>query len=455
MKIGKFGLLFICTLAAVSIILPAISSAEEKTKYSLTECIAKALTDNPEIKESKASIAISKSRLDEAKTAYFPQVEALALVGPVPAAEGTVLSSRQDVNDFKKIGPFEKFDLTVIQPIYTFGKITGYEKAAQHGVNVESSKVTEKANETALKVKEYYYGVQLARGIKSVIGDIREKLDKAKKTVEKLLKEGSTRVEESDLLKLKVFSGEVEKYYNEAVKSEELALSVLKATMGINKEAQFDIDENIIKQDSTPLETLDVYIEKAKKTRPEMAQLREGLLARESLIKVAKSDYYPMFFIGAKLSVANADNRTDQKNPFVRDDFNYVEGGVAVGFKWNLGFWTTQAKVKNAQAEYAKLLEKKGYAEQGIPLQVKKAYLEAMEAKNNIMNYREAFKSAKQWQVIASANFDLGVGEAKEIFDALAAYGKTKGEELKAVYGYNIAVGNILYAIGEGAQQYK
>jgi len=51
--------------------------------------------------------------------------------------------------------------------------------------------------------------------------------------------------------------------------------------------------------------------------------------------------------------------------------------------------------------------------------------------------------------VTALANFDFGVGPAKEIFDALQAYARMRASYFQSIYNYKIAEANLEYAIGE------
>ena len=126
-----------------------------------------------------------------------------------------------------------------------------------------------------------------------------------------------------------------------------------------------------------------------------------------------------------------------------------------LGLKWDINFGITSAKVQSARAEHEKLLETKAFAEAGIPLQVRKAYLEVVEAKKNITATEESYTSARKWLVSAVANFDLGIGEAKEIFEALRAYAENRAENYKAIYNYNLALANLDHMTGEDAGEYK
>ncbi len=437
----------------------------DRPVLTLEESIQRAIKNNPEIKEAQVQVKISQAKLDEVKANQFPQIQLMDILGPSPGAKGGDLSFSSVTNPgFTTsctqrtpcgIGVFDRTDVTLIQPLYTFGKITSGKEAAAGGVKVDEARADQKASEIILRVHEYYYGLLLARELQALVLDIKEKLDSAKEKIEQLLAQDSKSADETDLLKLKTFGGVVERYLNEADRSVELAHHALGMTIGLEKTDEFEIADPHLKPVSRTLFDLDTYIEKARLFRPEFTQLREGLRARQALIQVAKSDYYPTFFAAGLFSYAAASNRDYLKNPYVYDPFQHLEAGAVLGLKWDINFGITSAKVQSARAEHEKLLETKAFAEAGIPLQVRKAYLEVVEANKNIKATEESYTSARKWLVTAVANFDLGIGEAKEIFDALRAYAENRAENYKAVYNYNLALANLDHMTGEDTKKYK
>ena len=197
------------------------------------------------------------------------------------------------------------------------------------------------------------------------------------------------------------------------------------------------------------------YVKNAIELRPEFIQLKEGLNAKNALINVEKSNFYPQLFAGLTASIADASNRDRVTNPFIYDYFSHSYGAAFLGLKWSIDFGITKGKIKEAQAEYFKLLEKKRFADEAIPLQVRKAYLDLEEAKKNIPETENGYKNAKKWLVSSVANFDLGIGEAKEIADAAIAYAQIKADYLRSLYNEKLAFANILYATGIDLKEIK
>ena len=57
--------------------------------------------------------------------------------------------------------------------------------------------------------------------------------------------------------------------------------------------------------------------------------------------------------------------------------------------------------------------------------------------------------AARKWIVSAFANFDIGTGTAKDMFDAIDRYGKNRGDYLVSLYNYHLALAKLSYAIGD------
>lgn len=454
----KNVLVILSLIAGATIALPAAArAADEPAKavlvLGLDECVRMALKSAPELGEAQADIELTASKLDEAKSHRYPQLEVTALFGPAPRANSADISptvaTDKKYSRFNQITWFTRSDATLIQPLYTFGKISENMKAATHGIEVDRSRKDQRANEVALKVREYYYGLLLARELKELVSEVQESLSKARGKAIKMIEQGSEGAEEIDLYKLDAFTGEVEKYQEEAKKGEQLALAALKVRLGLPPETRFDISTERLVMDESPLPTYEHFLDKARSQRPEYRQIAEGLKARSALVEAARANYYPDIFLGGLMSWAYAEDRDRINNPYITDWYKHFEAGVALGARWKLDFGITGAKVSAERAQYNRLLSTKEYADANIPLQIKKYYLELNEAEKSAAATFDAYSNAKRWGMAAIANFDFGVGPAKEILEALQAYARMRAAYFQSVYNYRIARANLDYAVGE------
>jgi len=414
----------------------------------LQGCIAKAIATAPEMGEAGADIDLAASRFAEARGHLFPTVEFLGLSGPVPQARGNQVSSPDSINQTERLTYFLKGDATLIQPLYTFGKISENMRAATHGIEVDRAKKEQTRNEIALKVDEYYNGLLLARELQALLRYVRDTLQEARDKAQKLFDDGSPNVVLEDLYKLDSYRGGVAGYLAEADKGERLALAALKARLGLAADADFDIATTELAAATESVADVATYIAAAREKRPEFRQIREGLKAREALVEAARADYFPDLFLAGYLSGAYSEKRDRVTNPWVPDQFNHTWAGIALGLRWKLDFGITDAKVAGKRAELNRLLHTREFAEANIPLQVRKYHLDLAAAEEKMAATSQGYKNAKKWIVAAVSNFDFGIGPAKEIFDALEQYAKTRAAWFQAVYDRNVARAGLDYAAG-------
>ncbi len=422
---------------------------EEMVSLDLKGCIERVVRFHPELGEYKKDIEIYRAKLSQAESAVFPQIELMAIGGPSPKAEKEALSPeiKTDVKSTTINGVFGMITLQALQPIYTFGKISGYKTAAEGGIKVSEAELEKKRSELILKIKELYWSLALVRDLRGLATEIKDELEKAIKKTEEDLKKDIPSADELTLYKLKTFLGEVKRNLNEIDRNEAVIIEAIKFMTGFPLSQRVNLITIPLKYEEAYINK-DEMINRAFNLRPEMIQIKEGLKAKEALIDVEKSNLYPQIFALLKGNLSGATNRDRIHNPYISDPLNSSYMAAVLGMKLNMDFGITKGKIKEAQLEYEKIIEKKKLAEQGIPVQITKAYLEYLEASKSAKDMEEAYHNAKKWLVTADANLDMGIGETKDLADAVLAYATTRVNHLKALYSQKMSMANLLQVSG-------
>lgn len=415
---------------------------------SLEEALQASVQYSPQIKEEQFGVLKRQSQRRQADAARFAQLEITIVGGPSPRARGNQISSPDSKGDADITGVFGRATFSIIQPLYTFGKIESFRQAAAHGVAASHAQVQQKATEVAMLVYEAYYGYQLATALENLALEISDQLTGTVEKVRHQLDAGAPGVDEIDLFKLQTFQGELAKQLNDIRQGKALALTGLRTLMGLPTNAPIELTETDLKPAEGEIAPLEHYLTDAHRLRPEFTQAREGVKAYEALVQAAKADYYPVFFFGVFGSIAEATNRDYFTNPFVFDTINDDAVAPVLGLRWKYDLGITAGKVDEAAAELGQIQQKQAYAEQGIPFQVQQAHLELQQHKANIDATNQGFRNGRRWLVAAASNFDLGIGEGKDVADAVLAYAKLRAAYLQAVYNYNLAVVKLDHAAG-------
>ncbi|HSR10565.1 MAG TPA: TolC family protein, partial [Thermodesulfobacteriota bacterium] len=106
--------------------------------------------------------------LAQVKAAYYPQLEAIGVTGPIDDAKAPVVVNGQITDpsptvNWSSIGIFGRLDMNLTQPLYTFGKLSNREEAATRGVRAKEFQLDERKGKLVIRIKELYYALILAR----------------------------------------------------------------------------------------------------------------------------------------------------------------------------------------------------------------------------------------------------------------------------------------------------
>lgn len=446
---------FLPLLIAMSVAKSGAQSSPVPRTVTLEDALAHAIRHSPQIKEEQFGTLIRQSQRAQADAARFAQLDITIVGGPSPRARGNQIDSPDSKSNPKITGAFGKASFSIIQPLYTFGKIQSFRKAAAHGIAASEAMVYQKATEVALLVYEAYYGYLLATSLENLGQYIGDQLEATLQKVQRMLDVEAPGVDNIDLFKLQTFEGQLAKQMNDIRQGKALAITGLRTLMGLPPDTPLKLADTKLRPDKRRVDSLEAYVRDAHQLRPEFTQAREGMQAFAALVDAAKADYYPVFFLGVIGTLAEASNRNRVSNPFIFDPLNDDVVAPVVGLRWHYDLGLTTGKVREAQARLGQVQQKHALAEMGIPFQVRQAHLELVQHEDNMAATRKGFRSGRKWMVAALSNFDLGVGEGKDVADAALAYATLRAGYFQAVYNYNLALVKLDHAAGRDVAMVK
>ena len=425
----------------------AAFGAEKKMSLTLSESIERALVSNDEIKMKGEDVHYAEGRLGEIKALLYPTIQMTTLAIPIYKETGNALTSVEDKNEW---GAWLKSSTTILQPLYGFRKEKYYKLAGEKGIEAEKEQRNMKSAEVVFDVKQYYYSAQAAYDAMKQLNGTEEKLQSVIKRVDELLKMESGEVRKQDAYKLKALHQELKQKREFVIKATQLATSAVAFKAGVSSDIEFDIKDKNLKQEDFVLKSLAFYQNLAMENRPEMKALKAGITARHALIDGERTNRLPLFFLGGLVDIADTPNhiRTRQGSPYAYDPYNGSNVGFGLGFRWNLDIWKVNAKIKSLKAEYYKLVFQKDFAEKGIPLEVKKAYLEYKEALANIGHASEQLSHSKKWFLQSVVAWGFGVGDTREVLESVIFKGLSDKNYFEAMLNHNIAIGALSRTTG-------
>jgi outer membrane protein TolC len=417
------------------------------------QALQEALRRSPEIRGSEAEVEGIRGKQLQALGIGRPQASLTMGLVPSPQARGNQVSSpdRQyspDINGVAILGGVQ-----IIQPIFTWGLIENARAAADHGLRATQAGVDVKSTEVALRVKQAYWGIVTAKTIRAFLDDVRTQVDDALRRTERLVDGGYAT--EVDVYRFRIGYAELDRASNLVDKTLAIARSALAAWTGRPEGTVVEPADKTLPTKTEDLARVDTFIQDSLTKRPEFIQLTEGITAKQNLVEVEKKKRYPLFFVGIAGTAAYATNRDRLDNPYVIDPLYHFAIGPVLGFKYDLDFGIAAGRIKEAEAEVQKLEALRQYAVDGVPLQVRDAYGTVVEAKQNAMAFDAAFQNASKMLVAASLNSDVGVGEPRDLADAVVAYAKAKADYLQALYAYIYGLEQLRHAAGLDVEEVR
>lgn len=422
---------------------------------SLEEAERLALRHSPVLGVAEAEVALSRAKRTRAERAgILPRANLRNVWGPIPRARGEftetgVLVSPDTSTGLSDLRWFTEVELSLTQPILTFGRLSGASRAAGHGVEAAEAGVEAAEADVRLRVRKAYWGLVLGYELLRVIEGLQEDAREAETRLNELFDEGSESVSQVDLFKFEVFRYQLDKSHREALGRLELGRAGLRTAIGLDDGEGVDVQTRVLEPAETTLDSLEAYVAIALRTRPELEQLRAGIAARSSLIDAERGSYLPQLFAAAEFTLNRAPSRFDPNNPFVYNPTNFFRPGVIVGLNWDINFLHTGDRVRLAEAELAKVADGLDPLTDAIRLEVHGAYLKVREAERNIEQSRRALKASENWLRSTVQTFDLGIGEIKDVIDAFQANAAMRREHLQTIFEYNSALAELSKAVGQ------
>ena len=436
--------------------------APDTVRLSLTEAVTKALAVSPEVDQRRAQRRFATAREDQAEASRFLTDLSLNTASsfapgldnvPSGVSEDRLYLDPNVTNDWSlgALRPFSRVEVVARQPLWTWGELSGNIEAARHGVEVEDARVEQKALEVAARTGEIYYNVLLTQALSRLADRTTQVVDRAKKEINRLLEEGDESVDQADLFQTRLTEEEVKRRVVEVEQNQATARSALRRQLFLPEGTTVRAAAGELQPLDFTIhpDSLDYYVQLGLRNRPEVDQARAGVEAREALVDVAQSDYYPK--IGVQASIAQSvtlPERPNPKNAFVGDSFMGTGTRTGVGIELDLNFGQTQAKVEQAKAELSEVEHQQAAARQLVQFEVEEAFRNLVIANTAVESRDRSTTISGEWLRTEQINFDLGFADTENLVKAVRADLEARARYAEAVKQYNVAVLKLLRATG-------
>jgi len=424
---------------------PVAAAAPSPRQLTLKRCLELAVLNYPKVQEARARAAQKNAQLDQAFSQPYSDFTMTGGIGPAPTVRGTaVYSPDTDKTLTNKMNAAWQLNVSGAIPLWTFGKITNLWDAAKQQVRVGEFEVKKEQNDVKVAVRRAYYGVQLARDALALVREASSRVDAYLGRLEKKVKDGDG--DDIELLKLRMYRADLDVRESEAMRQEAIALAGLRFLTGGGPNA--DVKDAPLHQNSHRLGPIARYLSAARLYRPEVNMAHAGVLAREAQTRIERAKFFPDLALGLSFGYSAAPQVEDQKNPFVKDNANYISYGAGLVFKYKLDFLPQSARLAQANAQLEEQRATERYALGGVGTEVEIAFREAEDAARRLDAYARAASYAKQWLVQIQEGIDVGTYDDQDVVDPAREYATKRFLQMNATFDYNVALAKLAQASG-------
>jgi outer membrane protein TolC len=145
---------------------------------------------------------------------------------------------------------------------------------------------------------------------------------------------------------------------------------------------------------------------------------------------------------------ARAPEVTDQVNPYVKDNGNFLQYGAALVLRWKLDFLPQAARLAQASAQLEEMRATERFALGGVGVEVEQAFAEVADAARRLDAYSRATNYARQWLIKVQQGIDVGTFEDEDIVEPAKEYALKRFSQMSATFDYNMAVAKLGLATG-------
>ena len=442
-----------CLVSLVCLVLLTSSTAAART-LDRRAAIRRALEQNPQIAAARAEEQAVSAQRRQADAARWPMVSLTAAVGPsmqatlVPGTAVQSVESQYKNLSFSDLSVVLLGDLSVIQPLYTFGKIAKRQEAADHGVHAREAQTRMKRADVALAVAQIYEGYLFARDADLSFQETLHWLDRTLESTEERLAKKATAVSERDSMRLKSGRALAAMGQNQARAAMAEATSGLAAYLGFPQDEPIVFAESELESVGRAPDNLPSLVALAADHRPELVAVREGQRAFDALAGAEAAWFLPDVFALGLVSVAYTPGRDWIETRFVVDPLNHFYPAVLLGLRWQFQWDMAQARAAEQHAQ-AEILHHTGeWASAGIPAEVRLAFEEIRRTDLDVARATEGLLQARKWVVASGADYAIGLLDAREVSDALLAYTTLRTALLRARFDHNVAMASLNKATG-------
>lgn len=349
-------------------------------------------------------------------------------LAPILSSLGSVTSTITEQDIFTS-------SIRAIWPIFTGGRISAAQSAAEGKTDEAKSQLAMETQARYEDLSKFYFSVVLAKEVVQTRKLVEQGLTTHRDNALKLEQQGQIPRVERLQAEAALDKAIVER--KKAQKSLEIAQTALSEIL--NQTEMVEPRSHLFTNSSLP--PLDAFVEQTLATYPGLDLLNAKEKQASSLIKAEKGKYYPEVYLYGDYSLHEDDSLASQMKP------DWLVGvGVSVPLIDNSG---RSENVKAAQSAVNQIKYLRAQAQQDLSVLVKKTYLEAQQAHEEVSGLNSSVALAKENLRLREKAFTQGISTSTDVVDAQLYLASIHTQQAAASFNYLISLAKLLALSGQ------
>lgn len=415
---------------------PRVSASE--TIFTLQESIETALRQSALIRAAKEGVLGAEAQKKEAFTEFLPKLNTSYSYTWLNQAPYLVIPPTTPI----KIGTQDNYTWAVEakQPLFAGGGILANYEASSIGHDISRMDEAAAVQDIIREVKVSYFNILKAERLLGVARLSLEQLQAHRTVAQSFFDVGM--IPRNDLLQseVQVANGE------QALIRAENSVALAKAKF--NTILRRDINASVQVEDILAYRPYGLNIEDCIKAslenRPEIKSQALKVDQAKSLVKRARSDFYPtVSAVGHYERVGDSPGVSG--TPY-KDAESWYVMGVASWTFWEWG--KTQNRVTASRSKENQSIELLNNTRDQIVLEVKNAYLSMQESEKQVMVAQKAIEQAQENFRINQERYREKVATSTDVLDAQTLLTRARADHASALSEYHISHARLERAMG-------
>ena len=444
----KFLLMFIAFCA--------IAAAEDIT---LENSVDFALTHSPRIIAAKEKARAAQGTLMAAQSLLWPQVNALGTYTKSSALSRYVYGSPLSLPVFgsngtangnyvplafpsvsaDRVGDIYMAKLSLVWPIFTWGKIDGAVEIAEAGKVITDDDLEKTIQDVTYDTKSGFYSLLLSQQLVKVLEETKKSLQGHVDVVQRRYEAGLA--SKFELLRAKVQLSNVEPQLNRAINGYELALMSFNNTLGAESNSKFTAT-GTFKYEKESFDLAQCQ-QTALEKRMEIKQMEERIKMARAALNIAAAGYRPSVTLTANYST----NMGAQLPPLDTAWSTGWDAGAVLSIPIFDAF-ATSGRYEEADGNLKQAVIGKQQLIDGVSIEVKGAYLTLAANEKTILAQAENVDMAKESLNMVRERYAQGLSTNLDVLDTEVSLLQTEISYYQSLYDYILAKEKLKKAIG-------